>query len=794
MKTALNRRDFLRLTGVVGALVASSRSLISLAEEGGHGPHPSPIAQEDPGYNFVVNHKQYPFQDEATGEWLFHEKIRHTPFPNLKRTPRTTPVDLLLQQPPRVESVDGVLDFDLDVHFADVEINGQIVKLRAYNGAFPSATLVARPGDVLRVREINNLPPNPAGEMHTNVNHPHGFNDINFHTHGLHVSPEDNEDNVLIVVGPGQTFEHEVHIPENHPTGTYWYHPHKHGATSNQVGSGMAGLILIVDPENDIRSIPEIGAAQEVSLIFQEIYIQDGPDGTGEVPGMPISVPDFFYGDRIRYEQTVNGVACNEIGMDGTVVIPELRMRPGEVQHWRMSHAGIFQNWEMSIDEHQMHVVALDGITSDAVESLDKFLFVSGQRRDVMVQASQTPGTYAVRRSAYKQASEVNTWDEQILFHIVVEGEPVEMALPTRLNPPTDVLPYITDDEIVARRTVPFNFIDNTEAGIFLYTIDGKVFKPGRVDFSMVLGTAEEWTITNNPASDHPFHFHVNWFQVMKEIDSAGNEIVYDPPRWMDTANIPAGGSIVVRHRFEDFQGMAVFHCHLLSHEDEGMMSVIEFIDGSPVSTTVGSSGGTLLSNDYQHRIETRLLPGAVSADTELTYQYQSSPNVPTVNPAPALPAEMADFMRFFSLTAEQDGQALEMLNRAATIEIEYSEAQVDTYVIPSTIGLYRYDDEAGVWTTEGISLISRTADILTCSTKHLGSFAVSGIQTVCLDFEKPDGIGVEDLTPILANRSSSHPYFIAPYDVAPVGAPDGVLDEQDMMEVINNYGAYCPK
>ena len=73
-------------------------------------------------------------------------------------------------------------------------------------------------------------------------------------------------------------------------------------------------------------------------------------------------------------------------------------MRPGEVQHWRMVHGGIFQNWRFAIDGHKSNIVAYDGITLDKVESVDEFLFVSGQRRDLLVQASATPGTYAVKR------------------------------------------------------------------------------------------------------------------------------------------------------------------------------------------------------------------------------------------------------------------------------------------------------------------------------------------------------------------------------------------------------------
>jgi FtsP/CotA-like multicopper oxidase with cupredoxin domain len=784
MAINLNRREFLKWLGVAGVAVANSQALVALAQDA-HDHMP------DPGYRYVIGNKEYPFQDSETGEWLFHETIRDTPFAHLVRTPLTGSVNLLDHQPTRVESKDGVLEFDLDINFADVAVNGQTCNLRTYNGAFPAATLVARPGDVLRIREINNLPPETPAP-HDNINHPHGFNELNLHTHGLHVSPEGNEDNVLIVVHPGETFEHEFHIPADHPTGTYWYHPHKHGAAANHVGSGMAGMLLLVDPEKDIRAVPEVGAAKEVLLLFQEIYLQDRPDGTAAMDGFPMVVEEIFYGDLTRYEQTVNGVACNELGMDGTVIVPEIRMRPGEVQHWRMCHGGVFQNWIFAIEGHESHIIAYDGLTLEKPETVEQFLFVSGQRRDILVKASDTPGTYAVKRKAYKQAAELNTWPEKTLFNIVVEGEPVDMALPTGLNPPSARLPYITDDEIVARREVSFAFIDNTALGIFIYAQAGKVFKPGRVDFCMVTGTAEEWLITNSPSSDHPFHFHVNWFQVMKLTDGEGNETIFDPPIWMDTQNIPLNGSALIRMRFESFQGKSVFHCHFLNHEDEGMMSVTEFVDATPKTEIITADGGTFLSNDYEGQVQVRFPQGCVDADTDVTYRYNASPHAPTVNPAPELPEGMADFCRFFTITAEQNGTPLSELKRAATLEVKYSATQVDTYVPASSVGLYRFDEESGEWTKEGISVVFRTGNLLTCTSKKLGQFAVLGLPTICPDFVTPAGVGPEDVLPILRNRNSPYEFFIAPYDIAPAGAPDGVLDQQDINAVLDAQGQFC--
>jgi FtsP/CotA-like multicopper oxidase with cupredoxin domain len=727
METQVSRRGFLKWTGIVIAgapvLAACSHTSTPHAAPAADDMAPPPVSADG---TFKVGNKTYPYKDKVTGELLYHDPIRFAPKVGLDRVPLTAPADLLTLQPPRVDSAAGVLDQTLEIAFSDVVVNGQTVHLRTYNGTYPGPTLVAKPGDRLNLIEVDKLPPEAPMPMH-DINHPHGFNDVNLHTHGMNVNPGDSEDNVFLEVHPGESFVHEIYVPSDHPTGTFWYHPHKHGGSACQVGSGMAGALLMTDPQKDIRSIPEIGAAKEVVLIFQELYIQDNPDGTGDVPGMPTDVDNYFYGDAIRTEQTVNGTACMELTVDRKLLTPELRMRPGEVQHWRLVHGGIFQNWPFSITGHKANIISYDAITIEKMETVDQFLFSSGQRRDILVQATMTPGTYPVKRKAYKQAKEVNTWPEITLFNLIVEGDPMAMALPAALNPPTKRLPYIADSEIVYKRKVDFSFIDDTANNSFLFTIDGKVFKPGRVDFSMVLGTAEEWTVTNNPDSDHPFHIHVNWFELLSQTDGAGNVTKYDPPIWMDTANIPSSGNIVIRMRFQEFQGQAVFHCHFLTHEDEGMMATIEIVDGSPKTETITSAGGTFVSQDYQNRVQMRFLPGSVPASTDVTYQYLASPDAPAVTAAPALPKALANFNTFFSLSAKQRGAAVAQFARPATVEVKYSSAQVDVNVPLDGIGVYHYDEGSSTWTTDGVSMISRSADLLVCSTAKLGTFAVSG-------------------------------------------------------------------
>jgi hypothetical protein len=204
----------------------------------------------------------------------------------------------------------------------------------------------------------------------------------------------------------------------------------------------------------------------------------------------------------------------------------------------------------------------------------------------------------------------------------------------------------------------------------------------------------------------------------------------------MDTVNIPTKGKAVIRMRLQNYQGKSVFHCHFLTHEDEGMMALIEIVDGSPKTTTITPAGDTLVSHDYERRVQARFLQGSVLDNTDVTYQQLASPRFlpvnpsPAVNPAPALPKNAADYNMFFKLEAQQGGKALGELNRPATIEVKYSTRQVDpkkVKVDPTSIQLYSYDENQKAWSADGISVVGHTDNLLTCSTTRLGTFAVTG-------------------------------------------------------------------
>jgi FtsP/CotA-like multicopper oxidase with cupredoxin domain len=178
------------------------------------------------------------------------------------------------------------------------------VHLRSYvaegaaTGKLLGPTIVARPGDTLRVHLSNNLPEeDPSCQEHPeNINIPHCFNSTNLHTHGLWVSPAGNSDNVFLSFSPGTSFQHEYSIPSDHPAGTFWYHPHLHGSTALQVTSGMSGALILrgdrmptPQESGDLDVLLRPTSAQpfrERVLLFQQIAYACR-DTVGRIKTMP---------------------------------------------------------------------------------------------------------------------------------------------------------------------------------------------------------------------------------------------------------------------------------------------------------------------------------------------------------------------------------------------------------------------------------------------------------------------------------------------------------------------------
>ncbi len=452
-------------------------------------------------------------------------------------------------EPPVWRSKNGILDKVLTVKYAASQIGADPVWLRSYEGLLTGPTLRVKAGDRIKILLKNDLPEEPGQPGHPDSEIK--FNTTNFHTHGLHVHPTGNSDNVLLKIGPQSEVQLQIDIPDDHPPGTFWYHAHKHGSVSVQLASGMAGALII---EGNIDDVPEIKAAEEKLFVFQQIpYDKNG-------------VVEDFVSLRKNFEDkftTVNGIKK-----------PRITMRPGEVQRWRFVDGGIFETLNIRLietgkidpaDNQPLYQIAADGLTIGKKHRAknDLLTLLPGYRADVLVQLEE--GTYELRKEFNQEGIQGEAEDPQVLAEIVVSGDEKPMDLPgdESLAPLAPFDP-IDPAEITGTRAVRFNMLGKFS------DINGAEFDPARVDQTLNLGTAEDWILSSNQAG-HPFHIHVNPFQVI-EGDDDNNGL------WKDTIFVTTKSDIRIRSRYTVFTGKFVLHCHNLLHEDQGMMQLVEIV------------------------------------------------------------------------------------------------------------------------------------------------------------------------------------------------------------------------
>ncbi|WP_144997615.1 multicopper oxidase family protein [Kocuria marina] len=450
-----------------------------------------------------------------------------------------------LLQPEVLSSRDGALDLALEAAPARVRIGARTAHVQAFNGSLPGPTLRVRPGDTLRVAMTNGL------EAPTNL-----------HVHGLHVSPEDNGDNPFVSIAPGDSFDYDFSLPDDHPPGTYWYHPHRHGHVADQLAAGLYGAIVVEDPD-------PVPVARERALVVSDLTLDD----SGNLA--EVSPPQRMMG-REGETVLVNGQ-----------VRPRAGAAPGERELWRVVNACPARYLRLTLDGQTLRLLGRDvGRLPEPVE-LTEVTLAPGNRVELLVDTREGASTLTaapVDRGSMDgmmggaMPGDGPGTDEPIeLLTLEVTGDRAADAGPV---PPGPVLRDLREEPVAARRTLDFAMgmgMGGMMGGMrgpgqmMSFTIDGRPFDAERTDQRVRVGTVEEWTLTNSSPMDHPMHLHVWPMQVVTE---AGREVA--APRWLDVVNVPAFGEVTVRVAFDDFAGRTVYHCHILDHEDLGMMGTLE--------------------------------------------------------------------------------------------------------------------------------------------------------------------------------------------------------------------------
>ena len=444
---------------------------------------------------------------------------------------------MTVAEPEQLYPEDGVLEVDLAPEPRTIDVSGSPILAQPWGDQLHGPTLHLEPGDTLKVDLSNGI------EQPTNI-----------HYHGLHVDPKGIGDNVFRTMKPGQGYDSEITIPNDHATGTFWYHVHFHGNTETQVMGGLTGM-LIIDGLEDKLPEPLQDVAQH-QLILKDI--QTTSSGKAIETDFAKMAPDK------PSTWLVNGY-----------LRPELQpIAPGEVQLWRLSNQSADLFYRIALDDHRFTVLGEDGNPGWETYETDDLVLPPGKRFDVLVQGGEE-GTYRLRTLHYDEGFDL--LPEKTLARLPVTGAPQDDELP---GEPLELTPKSTaslaDSPIARRRTFDFTFATGPK-GQFEAEINGQMFDPSKVDVVPVLNTVEEWTLTNHSDENHPFHIHVNDFEVIS-VDGRP----YDAHGLQDVVVIPKhGGEVVIRNSFVDFTGEFVFHCHILGHEDAGMMQSVEVV-GTP--------------------------------------------------------------------------------------------------------------------------------------------------------------------------------------------------------------------
>lgn len=513
--------------------------------------------------------------------------------------PLPQPRDLRLSEAPQ----------DLVMKEGTFQLGGRTaVNMRVYEGQPMGPTLRMGANGTYRVRVVNQLPLNPdQAEPHI-VNVPSQFNTANLHTHGLHVTPNTPGDDIYIEILPEGT-DHkyvtsaDIHVGSftneytlvNHTPGTFWYHPHRHGSVAVQVASGAAGALIVEGGDDTIDGVPGIKGVKEQVMLVQQITFIDG--------------------EPLDFEQLWNFRATADWGLNGTTS-SAMSMQPGEVQRWRFVNTGFQDMAKLMLTAdpapsgtstpYQVQLIAMDGVNFVNPVMVDAIYLPPGGRADIMVQAPAAAGNQLVLLAGgysdftagfeidgTMRGSPFSSAPSQILA-VAVGGEPRPMPLPTGPFPPPKV-PALTPDTkpdkqrylVYASATFPdkdpHGYRCKPEQGynpndcrVLKFQLNGELFAPGRVMFEPVLGTVEEYFVTTTDGFPHVFHIHVNPFLVT---EVAGKTL--SRPQWRDTMIFDDKGYRALT-MYTDYLGMFPIHCHILDHEDVGMMTNVAVV-ASPV-------------------------------------------------------------------------------------------------------------------------------------------------------------------------------------------------------------------
>lgn len=505
--------------------------------------------------------------------------------------PRPAPGSVVVP-PPDLYSAHGVLNVSFN-YYTTVDNAGRTLFCFVTPDGRQSPTLHVHPGDTLHLSVTNLNPSPPPGsptEIVSNASDACGdvvmtIISVNVHFHGTNTSPRCHADEVIhTLINSGQTFHYSVKFPANEPSGLYWYHPHVHGLAEASVQGGASGAIIVEGIEN---TQPATAGLPERVLMIRDQTIPNGPAPGGTVPSWDVSlnyVPILYPG----YKPAI------------------IEMKPGQKEFWRVANASADTILDLQLIydgiAQPLQVVALDGVPTGSRDGIGRGTLIT-QTDILLAPAARAEFIVTALAASVKQAifqtlnvdtgPDGDTDPTRPLASIVTTSSLQSLpVIPTASSAPSPQLfAGLAAAPVTAKRTLYFSEVlsdPNNPASPtnFFITIDGAVpvlFDPNNPPaITTTQGAVEDWTIQNRSQENHEFHMHQIHFLLLER-----NGIPVPPQQrqFLDTVDIPYWSgtgpypSVTVRM---DFGGMDVgdfvYHCHILEHEDNGMMAIVRVL------------------------------------------------------------------------------------------------------------------------------------------------------------------------------------------------------------------------
>jgi spore coat protein A len=468
-------------------------------------------------------------------------------------------------------SDDDADHYEITQKVAKAEIlPGLKTELWAYEGSFPGPTIESRSGRATIVRQINKLPVPVSTHLHGGRTPPSsdGFptdlilprhRSSEEHSPHAHHGNSDRPPDRPLGNKAGWSFHRgskDYFYPLEQRAATLWYHDHRMDFSGPQLYRGLAGFLIIGDKEEAALPLPKDD--KDVPLMICDRAFDD--DGSFIYPSLDPSLQD-KPGVKEHY---MEGVLGDTILVNG-VLWPFMEVSNTRYR-FRILNASNARRYRLALEPEPSDgapfvQVGSDGGLLGSPISHRTLTIAPAERFDVVIDFSKYPvGT----KVTLKNRLGLGTTSRVMRFH-VVRKEKEESTVPKHLS---DMSAFEALGESSPRHTRKFYFTQDLHNGQVVWTINGKVFDPTRIDVRPKLGSTEIWEFTTD--LHHPIHLHLVQFKV---VSRNGKRPLPKDAGWKDTVDVLPGQVVRVISRFDGYRGRYVFHCHNLEHEDMMMMA-----------------------------------------------------------------------------------------------------------------------------------------------------------------------------------------------------------------------------